>query len=165
MGEEVKRQKFSRNDVTRMLTPLSLAKQLPVFIEKYAWLHKVRKWNYKFQLILYTHQSDASLSCIEISITDMWRIKFRVKTHCSGQIRKRQKTSQFLNELCFWTLSIVWCLKNKQNWGIKNVDKISQYTRPHKSHKDQLLTREQLTGVWLASRVYVCMRPGKLLCG
>jgi hypothetical protein len=20
-----------------------------------------------------------------------------------------------LNELCFWTLSIVWCLKNKQN--------------------------------------------------
>jgi hypothetical protein len=25
-----------------------------------------------------------------------------------------------LKELCFWTLSIVWCLKNKQNWGIKN---------------------------------------------
>jgi hypothetical protein len=49
------------------------------------------------------------------------------------------------NELCFWTLSIVWCLKNKQNWGIKNIDKISQYTRPQNSHKDQLLTTEQLT--------------------
>jgi hypothetical protein len=22
---------------------------------------------------------------------------------------------EVLNELCFWTLSIVWCLKNKQN--------------------------------------------------
>jgi hypothetical protein len=51
-----------------------------------------------------------------------------------------------LNKLCFWTLSIVWCLKNKQNWGIKNIDKISQYTRPQKkSHRGQLLTTEQLT--------------------
>jgi hypothetical protein len=35
----------------------------------------------------------------------------------------------FLNELYFWTLSIVWCLKN---WGIKNVYQISQYV--HKIH-------------------------------
>jgi hypothetical protein len=27
---------------------------------------------------------------------------------------------------------------------IKNIDKISQYTRPQNSHKDQLLTTEQL---------------------
>jgi hypothetical protein len=40
-----------------------------------------------------------------------------------------------LNELCFWTLSIVWCLKNKQNWGkIKIIDKRSQYTRPQTNH-------------------------------
>jgi hypothetical protein len=37
--------------------------------------------------------------------------------------------------------------KNKQNWGIKNVDKISQCTRPQNSHKGQLLTTEQLTWV------------------
>jgi len=35
--------------------------------------------------------------------------------------------------------------KNKQNWGIKNIDKISQYTRPQNSDKGQLLTTEQLT--------------------
>jgi hypothetical protein len=35
--------------------------------------------------------------------------------------------------------------KNKQNWGIKNIDKISQHTRPQYSHKGQLLTTEQLT--------------------
>jgi hypothetical protein len=52
-----------------------------------------------------------------------------------------------LNELCFWTLSIVWCLKNKQNWGITNIDKISQYKRSQNSHKGQLLTTEQLTWV------------------
>jgi hypothetical protein len=27
--------------------------------------------------------------------------------------------------------------RNKQNWGIKNIDKISQYKRPQNSHKDQ----------------------------
>jgi hypothetical protein len=38
--------------------------------------------------------------------------------------------------------------KTKQkNWGIKNIDKISQYTRPQNSHKGQLLTTEQLTWV------------------
>jgi hypothetical protein len=26
-----------------------------------------------------------------------------------------------LNELYFWTLSIVWCLKKKKNWGIKYI--------------------------------------------
>jgi hypothetical protein len=35
--------------------------------------------------------------------------------------------------------------KKKKNRGIKNMDKISQYTRPQKSHKGQLLTTEQLT--------------------
>jgi hypothetical protein len=49
-----------------------------------------------------------------------------------------------LNELCFWTLSIVWCLKN---WGIKNIYRISQYTRPQNSHKGQLLTAKPLTWV------------------
>jgi hypothetical protein len=43
--------------------------------------------------------------------------------------------------------------KNKQNWGIKNIDKMSQYTRPQISHKDQLLTTEQLT------RVHTHMNP------
>jgi hypothetical protein len=28
--------------------------------------------------------------------------------------------------------------KKQQNWGIKNMDKISQYTRPQNSHKGQL---------------------------
>jgi hypothetical protein len=55
------------------------------------------------------------------------------------------------NELCFSTLSIARCLKNKQNWGIKNIDKISQYTRPQKSHKGQLLTTEQPT--WAHTRI------------
>jgi hypothetical protein len=51
-----------------------------------------------------------------------------------------------LNELCFWTLSIVWCLKNKQNGGIKNYrQKITIHTSTNKSHKGQLLTTEQLT--------------------
>jgi hypothetical protein len=41
-----------------------------------------------------------------------------------------------LNELCFWTLSIVWCLKNKQKWGIKNYrQKITIHTSTNKSHK------------------------------
>jgi hypothetical protein len=55
-----------------------------------------------------------------------------------------------------WCVSIEWIAlfglypssgvsKNKQNWGIKNIDKISQYTHPQNSHKDQLLTTEQLT--------------------
>jgi hypothetical protein len=51
-----------------------------------------------------------------------------------------------LNELCFWNLSIVWCLKNKQNRGIKNYkQKITIHTSTNKSHKGQLLTTEQLT--------------------
>jgi hypothetical protein len=49
-----------------------------------------------------------------------------------------------LNELWFWTLSVVWCLKN---WGIKNIYQISQYTRPQNSNKGQLLTTEPLTWV------------------
>jgi hypothetical protein len=32
---------------------------------------------------------------------------------CSGSLK-------VLNALCFWTLSIGWCLKNKQNW-VKNT--------------------------------------------
>jgi hypothetical protein len=41
--------------------------------------------------------------------------------------------------------------KNKQNRGIKNMDKISQYTRPQNSHKGQLLTTEQLT--WMHTHI------------
>jgi hypothetical protein len=37
--------------------------------------------------------------------------------------------------------------QEQKNWGIKNVDKISQYTRPQNSHKGQLLTTEQVTWV------------------
>jgi hypothetical protein len=45
-----------------------------------------------------------------------------------------------LNELCFWTSSIVWCLKKIEE--LKIIDKISQYTRPQNSQKGQLLTTE-----------------------
>jgi hypothetical protein len=38
-----------------------------------------------------------------------------------------------LNELCFWTLSIVWCLKNKQNEELKIYTKYHN-ARPQKSH-------------------------------
>jgi hypothetical protein len=37
-----------------------------------------------------------------------------------------------LKELFFWTLSIVWCLKNKKIEELKIMGKISQYTRPQK---------------------------------
>jgi hypothetical protein len=47
-----------------------------------------------------------------------------------------------LKELCFWTLSIVWCLKNKRNWGIKNYRQ--NITPTKKSHKDELKPRWQL---------------------
>jgi hypothetical protein len=137
-----------------------------------------------------------------------WVVSFTPRMKCQRHVvfpsghHPSTNHAQCLNELCFWTLSIVWCLKNKQNWGVKNIDKISQYTRPQKSHKGQLLTTELLvfqgcvwvcvclvcmqylcflgflwavkcavagsltaTGVWLASRVYVCVRPGKLLSG
>jgi hypothetical protein len=65
--------------------------------------------------------------------------------------------------LLFWTNCAFGLYPSSgvsKNWGIKNIDKISQYTSPQNSHKDQLLTTEQLTGVGLASRVYVCMHSG-----
>jgi hypothetical protein len=32
-----------------------------------------------------------------------------------GNVHHQLGTGFFMNELCFWTSSIVWCLKNKQN--------------------------------------------------
>jgi hypothetical protein len=50
-----------------------------------------------------------------------------------------------LNELYFWTLSIVWCLKKK----LRNKIYISKNHNTHvqNSHKGQLLTTEPLTWV------------------
>jgi hypothetical protein len=51
-----------------------------------------------------------------VSITDI-----RILSHeglIGNSSHSRHKWSRMrvvLNELCFWTLSIVWCLKNKQN--------------------------------------------------
>jgi hypothetical protein len=81
----------------------------------------------------------------------VWHCSFPLSTLVSWDFWHRNKywwnvhESFLLNELCFWTLSIVWCLKNKQNWGIKNYrQKITIHTYTNKSHKDQLLTTEQL---------------------
>jgi hypothetical protein len=56
-----------------------------------------------------------------------------------------------LNELCLWTLSIVWCLKNKKlklkinNYRQKiKPEQIKTHTSTNKSHRDQLQTTEQL---------------------
>jgi hypothetical protein len=59
-----------------------------------------------------------------------------------------------LNELCFWTLSIVWCLKNKHNWGNKNYrQKNTIHKSTNKSYKDQLLTTDQLT--WAHTHTHI----------
>jgi hypothetical protein len=72
--------------------------------------------------------------------------------------------------------------KNKQNRGIKNIDKIgcihtwtleasqtlvaiSDPATAHFTALKNLGNTSIATGVWLASRVHMCMRPGKLLCG
>jgi hypothetical protein len=49
-----------------------------------------------------------------------------------------------LNELYFWTLSIVWCLKKLRN---KNIYIKNHNTHVQNSHKGQLLTTEPLTWV------------------
>jgi hypothetical protein len=53
-------------------------------------------------------------------------------------VQALQNRYALLNELCFWTLSIVWCLKNKQNQGIKNYrQKITIHMSTNKSHRLQ----------------------------
>jgi hypothetical protein len=49
-----------------------------------------------------------------------------------------------LNELYFWTLSIVWCLKKLRN---KNIYTKNHNTHVQNSHKCQLLTTEPITWV------------------
>jgi hypothetical protein len=83
----------------------------------------------------------------------------RVRQKCSFNGAHIPNIFFVLNELCFWTLPIVWCFENKQNWGIKNYrQKITIHTSTNKSHKGQ--------GFMC---VCVCVRararPGKLLCG
>jgi hypothetical protein len=71
-------------------------------------------------------------------------IIFPTKLRSSEWSHPSSFPKKLLNELCFWNLSIVRCLKN---WGIKNIYQLSQYTRPKNSHKGQLLTTEALTWV------------------
>jgi len=41
---------------------------------------------------------------------DGWKVTRQCLTPIVLKIKQNE-----LNKLCFWTLSIVWCLKNKQN--------------------------------------------------
>jgi hypothetical protein len=87
----------------------------------------------------------SELRVVNVSTTSDTNDKYK-RFLQSTQIMILRRDSKSLNELCFWTLSIVWCLKNKQNWGIKNYRQtITIHTSTNKSHKDQLLTTEQLT--------------------
>jgi hypothetical protein len=74
--------------------------------------------------LIYIIPTHAPTTCTNVTI------KYICKTKTEGEDPILE--TLHLNELCFWTLSIVWSLKNKQNWGIKNTDKISQYTLPKK---------------------------------
>jgi hypothetical protein len=51
------------------------------------------------------------ISCLEAPF--LWSEKPRYRMGAISRLYGR--CSRVLNELCFWTLSIVWCLKNKQN--------------------------------------------------
>jgi hypothetical protein len=58
-----------------------------------------------------------------------------------------------LNKSCFWTLSIVWCLRTNKTEEIENYrQKNTIHTSTNKSHNDQLLTTDQLT--WARARAH-----------
>jgi hypothetical protein len=64
----------------------------------------------------------------------------------------------FSNELCFWTLSIVWCLKKKQN------DELKIYTKYHNTHVHKQITQGcEVCSGWV-TYCHLCLTGFKGLC-
>jgi hypothetical protein len=80
------------------------------------------------------------------------------RLHLQGEVTSQPRilrlAIRILNNFCRILTMVCWYWTNctfglypssgvSKNWGIKNIDKISQYTRPQNSHKGQLLSTER----------------------
>jgi len=83
--------------------------------------YALKLWSFSLCILLHS-STTCSLLRPNIVLSTLLSNKFKLRSSLTvrDQVSHPYKTTSnpVLNELCFWTLSIVWCLKN---WRIKNI--------------------------------------------